>query len=58
VTAWTPRELRARDTTALRIHGYAAAARWCIAGATQGPFLTGILVVALARTGERTGHWA
>ncbi|MHC5560850.1 hypothetical protein [Kocuria sp. U4B] len=58
VTAWTPRELRAGDTTVLEIHKQAAAAGWRIAGAVQAPFLPGILVVQLARTGDRTGHWA
>jgi very-short-patch-repair endonuclease len=58
VTAWTPRELRAGDTTVLRIHAESVAAGWRIAGAAQAPFLPGILVVTLARTGDRTGHWA
>lgn len=58
VTAWTPLELRAGETTVLEIHPEAAAAGWRITGATQPPFLPDILVVTLARTEDRTGHWA
>jgi hypothetical protein len=58
VTAWTPQALRAGETTVLEIHAEAAAAGWRLNGAAQAPFLPGILVVTLARTGDRTGHWA
>jgi hypothetical protein len=53
-----PLKLRTVNTTALEIHGQAAAAGWRIAGAIQTPFLLRLLVVTLARTGDRTGHWA
>lgn len=51
-------ELRDKEATVLQIHPEAAAVGWRITGATQAPFLPGILVVALSRTGDRTGHWA
>lgn len=57
VTAWTPMELRAGQTTVLQIHPEAAAAGWRITGATQAPLMPSLLVVTLTRTGDRTGHW-
>jgi hypothetical protein len=50
-------ELRAGDTAVLQIHPEAAAAGWRITGATQAPLMPSILVVTLARTGDRTRHW-
>jgi hypothetical protein len=45
MTGWTPRELRAGETTVVQLHEQAAAAGWRLVGAVQALFLPGIPVL-------------